>query len=171
MRVAVLNETLSLRTHDIICKIEDARSWWRPRNRRNGIVVLRWPADGCEVKTGVSRSAIVRETAEAGGHTDDSRWSNRIVISESSGITFIFFRATVGAETRSQRIDGQVKNIPVRVAEEDALFGAEIVVESPYDLVLISSAAGGRCLIVRDDPRGRIEGAGSIGRREVFQQS
>src|SRR5258708_17809970 len=169
--VAVLNETLSLCTHNIVGKIEDARSWWGPRDRRDGIVVLCRPANGREVKGRVCRSSVVCETAEADIHADDGRWSDRVGISESSGITCVFFRTTVSAQARSEWIDGQIKNIPIGVAEEDALFVGKNVVESSYDLVLVPAAAGGRCVVVGDDPRLRINCAGSVGCREVLEQS
>src|SRR5215472_6231791 len=98
LRVAVGDETLALRAHDVVSKVKHAWRRRRPRTRGNGSVVLRRPVDRRQVEAGVLGRTIISKPAEAGGYTDDGRRCQRIVVADSRSAAVVLFRAAIRAK-------------------------------------------------------------------------
>ncbi len=56
-------------------------------------------------------------------------------------MAIVFLCTAVGAETTSQRINGQVQHIPVGDPEKEVLICAQTLVQPAHNLVLVAPAA------------------------------
>src|SRR6202043_255 len=124
LSIAVLNEALSLRAHDVVGVIQYARRGWSPSDRGNHVVKLRWPANFGQVETRVVWRAVVGEAAEARVQRGDGVRSYGVVVTNRSGASGVLFCATILAEPGAQWVLRQIQDIPIGVAEEDTLFCA-----------------------------------------------
>ena len=93
--VAIDYETLSHRTGDIKGHILYARRRWCPHYVRYRSVKRRRPADRCQVESGILRSAIIAEAADAEVEVSDCRGAKIHVVVESTCLGVERFRTTV----------------------------------------------------------------------------
>src|SRR5215469_13813216 len=63
LRIAILDITLALRTHDAVGKVRHARRRWCAHDRRHGRIVAGRPANLCQVEPRVLRAAVIAEPA------------------------------------------------------------------------------------------------------------
>ena len=105
--VAILNETLPLRAHNVVRELEDTRRGRRARNVRNGVVILRRPTDGGQIEVDVLRRAIVAKAAQAGVYAQNRAGRQSIGVPDGSGMTVVGFRAAVGANPKRPRDRGR----------------------------------------------------------------
>ena len=146
--VAVLNEALSLGADYVISKVRDARRRRSSHDSGDTLVVSHRPTYGREVKSRILRTAVIAETANTDVETKDDCWRECVSVPGGQGAAVVALRAAVGTQTASQRIDGQVQNVPVAEPEKKPLPVFDVVIHAPNHLVLISTRAGYRGEII-----------------------
>ncbi len=151
LSVSVGDEALALRARDVVGKVENARSGWCSGTGGNGGVILGRPADSGQVESGVLGRAVISKAAEAGVYADDGVWRHRPVVAESGCAAVVFFRAAIRAQSRCQRVDGQIQHVPIAVPEEDMLVIGYGMIEAPNHLVLVAAAAGCRRVVIGEE--------------------
>src|SRR6202043_2579081 len=139
LSIAVLNEALSLRAHDVVGVIQYARRGWSSSDRGNHVVKLRWPANLGQVETRVVWRAVVGEAAETRVQRGDGGRRYVVVVTNRRGARGVLLRATILTKPGAQWVLRQIQNVPIGVAEENALVGAQRLIHPAYHLVLVSA--------------------------------
>src|SRR5258707_8565034 len=147
--IAVLNEALALGAHDVVGKVSHARRRRRAHFGGHRRVIARRPADGCQVETRVLRAPVIGKPAYTRIESNYSCWRYVVCISRGQGIGVIVLSAAVGAKACFQRVNGQIKNVPIIKAQEQPLFIGDVMVQAPNELIMISSRGRGCCEVVR----------------------
>ena len=153
--IPILNETLSLRAHDVIGDIGHA--WGRRGSHEcgNARVISRWPADRGQVKPRILGRAIVFEPAYANAEIEAGCGRNTVVVHSGGRVRGVLLRATVRTNPSAERVDGQVEHVPIIKPNKELFFVRNVLVDSGNHLVLISSCSGGGGEIVREFARFR----------------
>src|SRR5260370_27881091 len=147
--IAVLNEALALGAHDVVGKVRYARRRRRAHFGGHRRVIASRPTDGCQVETRVLRAPVIGKPAYTRIESNHSCLRYVICISRGQGIGVIVLSAAVGAKACFQRVNGQIKNVPIIKAHEQALFVGDVVVQAPNELIIISARGRGSSEVVR----------------------
>src|SRR5262249_20136358 len=97
-------------------------------------------ADRCKVETRVIGCAVIGKAAEAGVYADNGCRGERVAVSQGRRAAVIFFRTTVLAKSRAERVLRQIQNVPIGIAEKDVLVVGNGMVKPPNNLVLVSTS-------------------------------
>ncbi len=139
---------MSLGAHDVVADVGHARGRWGSHDSRDNGVVARRPADRRQVESGIFRSPVIFEAADAGVEIENRRGIDVVVVSSGKRVGRVFLRTTIDTQAIAEGIDGKIQHIPIAESEKQPLLVADVLVDACDNLVLVSACSGDRVEVV-----------------------
>ena len=115
------------------------------------IVITCGPTNGGQIEVRIIGVAVISEPRNAGIDSKYHCGRNAVGVPGGKRVTVIVLGTAVRAKAGSQRIDGQIQDVPVIESQKESLLVGDVVIQTGNHLVMVAPSGGcndevvGRC--------------------------